>query len=550
MAQITSYSSWHSLEAHVETVADVNIRKLFAQDTGRFAKLSMRVHHGEETLLLDYSKNLILNNTMHMLAVLARECHVEQKRDAMLAGEHINSTEGRAVLHTALRNRSGRPVLLNGVDVMPDVLAVLEQIKIFSESVRSGTWKGYTGKPITHVVNIGIGGSDLGPKMVCIALQPYSKRDLTVHFVSNVDGTHIAETLRVCPPETTLFIIASKTFTTQETMTNAHTARQWFLQQGGTEAGIAKHFVAVSTNAKAVQAFGIDTANMFGFWDWVGGRYSLWSAIGLPIVLSVGHDNFIALLEGAHTMDEHFRTAPILENAPMIMGLLEVWYSNFFKAESHAVLPYDEYLSRLPAYLQQADMESNGKQVQIDGETVQYHTGTILWGEPGTNGQHAFYQLIHQGTKLIPCDFIASAQSHNPLGDHHEKLLANFFAQTQALMQGKTADEVRAELEREGKTPEQIEALLPHKVFHGNRPSTSILLSKLTPHTLGMLLALYEHKIFVSGAIWNINPFDQWGVELGKQLANAILPALAHPDPVSNYDHSTNGLINAYKQMR
>jgi glucose-6-phosphate isomerase len=550
MAQITSYSAWHSLEAHVETVADVSIRKLFTQDADRFTKLSLRVQHGEEILLLDYSKNLILNNTLHMLGVLARECRVEQKRDAMFSGESINNTEHRAVLHTALRNRSGRPVLVNGADVMPDILAVLEQMKHFTEAVRSGAWQGHTGKTITHIVNIGIGGSDLGPKMVCIALQPYSKRDLTVHFVSNVDSTHIAETLRLCPPETTLFIIASKTFTTQETMTNAHSARQWFLQNGGTETGIAKHFVAVSTNAKAVQLFGIDTANMFGFWDWVGGRYSLWSAIGLPIMLSVGYENFIALLEGAHTMDEHFRTAPILENAPMIMGLLEVWYANFFKAESHAVLPYDEYLSRLPAYLQQADMESNGKHTQTDGERVQYHTGTIVWGEPGTNGQHAFYQLIHQGTKLIPCDFIASAQSHNALSDHHEKLLANFFAQTQALMQGKTANEVRADLEHEGKSPEQIEQLLPHKIFDGNRPSTSILLSKLTPSMLGMLLALYEHKIFVSGAIWNINPFDQWGVELGKQLANAILPALASADAVEQYDHSTNGLINAYKQMR
>ncbi len=550
MAAHSSYSSWYALSAHVETVADLHLRKLFVQDTERFQRFSLTVQHGEHSLLLDYSKNLILPGTIHNLSVLAKECKVEAKRDAMFRGDAINSTENRAVLHTALRNRSDRPVMVNGRDVMPDIHAVLDRMKGFSKAVRSGAWKGHTGKPITHVVNIGIGGSDLGPKMVCIALQPYSKRDISVHFVSNVDATHIAETLRVCPPETTLFIIASKTFTTQETMTNAHTARTWFLEQGGSEAGIAKHFVAVSTNAQAVQAFGIDTENMFGFWDWVGGRYSLWSAIGLPIMLSVGYENFIALLEGAHVMDEHFRTAPILENAPMIMGLLEVWYASFFKAESHAVLPYDEYLSRLPAYLQQADMESNGKSVQLDGERVGYHTGAIVWGEPGTNGQHAFYQLIHQGTKLIPCDFIACAQSHNPVGDHHEKLLANFFAQTQALMQGKTSDEARAELEREGKSPDEIDALLPHKVFDGNHPTTSILLSRLTPHTLGMLLALYEHKIFVSGAIWNINPFDQWGVELGKQLANAILPALTTSEPVTGYDPSTNGLINAYKMLR
>jgi glucose-6-phosphate isomerase len=552
MPNLTQLPEWNALQHHFDTIRHKHLREMFAENPRRFDELSLQFND----IFVDLSKNRITADTISLLTNLAKATNVEAKRDAMFAGELINSTEGRAVLHTALRNRSRKPVMTGGKDVMPDVLEVLGRVKTFAEEIRTGKRKGYTGLPFSDVVNIGIGGSDLGPKMVTEALKsygrsPFGNRGLKVHFVSNVDGTHIAETLRVVNPETTLFIIASKTFTTQETMTNAQTAREWFLKEGRTEHDIARHFVAVSTNGKAVSAFGIDTENMFGFWDWVGGRFSLWSAIGMPIALAIGAENFDALLQGAYEMDEHFRTTPLERNLPILMGLLDVWYTNFFGAESQAVLPYDEYLRYLPAYLQQGEMESNGKSVQITGEAVDYQTNEVLWGEAGTNGQHAFYQLIHQGTKLIPCDFIAPAISHNPVGtpagDHHRKLLSNFFAQTEALMMGKTADEARAELEKEGKSPEQVAALTPHKVFAGNKPTTSILCRQITPHTLGSLIALYENKIFVKGAIWNLNAFDQWGVELGKQLANRILPELQTTDAVSSHDASTNGLINWWK---
>jgi glucose-6-phosphate isomerase len=487
---------------------------------------------------------------MRLLLALARQTDVEGWRDRMFAGARINVTEDRAVLHVALRNRSNRPIMVDGEDVMPAVNGVLDQMRAFSEQVRGGAWRGHRGDAITDVVNIGIGGSDLGPLMVCEALKPYHRPDLRPHFVSNVDAAHLVHTLAKLEPARTLFIVASKTFTTQETMTNAGSARAWLVEHLGSEAAVARHFVAVSTNAEAVRAFGIDPANMFGFWDWVGGRYSLWSAIGLPIALAVGMARFEELLAGAHAMDEHFRTTPLERNLPVLLGVLGVWYRDFLGAASHAVLPYDQHLHRFPAYLQQGDMESNGKSVRRDGLPVDYPTGPIIWGEPGTNGQHAFYQLIHQGTELIPADFIAAAESQTPLGDHHEKLLANFFAQTEALMRGKTADEARAELAAEGLTGAALEALLPHKVFEGNRPTNSILYRKLTPTTLGRLIALYEHKIFTQGVIWNINSFDQWGVELGKQLAKAILPELTTPDPVTSHDASTNGLINHLKELR
>ncbi len=545
MSPLTQLPSWRALAEHHETMRAAHMRELFAKDPGRFDRFSIRL--GE--LLLDYSKNRINAETMRLLFALARDCGVELRRDRMFAGEKINVTEGRAVLHVALRNRSGRPMTVEGVDVMPQVDAVLAQMRDFSEMVRAGGWLGATGKAVTDVVNIGIGGSDLGPVMVCEALRPYQSPGLKVHFVSNVDGSHIAETLKWCDPETTLFIVASKTFTTQETLANAHTARGWLVTRLGEDA-VSRHFVALSTNAKAVSAFGIDVANMFAFWDWVGGRYSLWSAIGLSIAIAVGFDHFEELLDGAHAMDEHFRTAPLEENMPVVLGLLGVWYNNFFDAQAHAVLPYDQYLSRLPAYLQQADMESSGKSVTLDGHRVDYSTGPILFGEPGTNGQHAFYQLIHQGTKLVPCDFLAAAETHNPVGAHHTLLLSNFFAQTEALMKGKTEAEVRAEMQAAGMHEEAVEALLPHRVFEGNRPTNSMLYRRLDPRTLGMLIALYEHKIFVQGAIWNVNSYDQWGVELGKQLAKAILPELAGDKPVTGHDASTNGLINAYKQMK
>ena len=522
------------------------MRAMFATDPHRFGKFSVRWND----FLLDYSKNRIAERTMTLLFDLARESDLKKRIEQMFTGEKINSTEHRSVLHIALRNRSNTPIMVDGVDVMPAVNKVLEHIRDFSEQVRSGAWKGYTGQPITDIVNIGIGGSDLGPVMVTEALKHYSHPRLNVHFVSNVDGTHIAETLKPLSPETTLFIVASKTFTTQETIVNAESAKRWFLERAKDPAAVAKHFVAVSTNAKAVAAFGIDTRNMFEFWDWVGGRYSLWSEIGLSIALSVGMENFEELLLGAHEMDQHFRTAPFEKNLPVILALLGIWYNNFFGAESHAIIPYDQYLHRFPAYLQQADMESNGKGVTRGGLRVDYSTGPIIWGEPGTNGQHAFFQLLHQGTKLIPVDFLAPAQSQNPMGEHHAILLSNFFAQTEALMKGKTEAEARTELEKAGLRGSELEELLPHKVFPGNRPTNTILFKKLTPRTLGSLIALYEHKIFVQGVLWDVNSFDQWGVELGKQLAKAILPELAGSDSVTKHDSSTNGLIDFYKQSR
>jgi glucose-6-phosphate isomerase len=522
------------------------MRDLFAQDPERFEKFSLRL--GE--FLFDYSKNRITEKTLSLLLDLANQAGLNEKIQAMFAGEKINITEGRAVLHIALRNRSNRPILMDGKDVMPGVNDVLEKMRGFSESVRSGKWKGYTGKPITDVVNIGIGGSDLGPQMVTAALRPYAHPRLRSHFVSNVDGTHLAETLKTLRPESTLFIVASKTFTTQETMTNANSARDWLLKEAKDPKTVAKHFVAVSTNEAKVAEFGIDTKNMFEFWDWVGGRYSLWSAIGLPIILAVGMDRFEELLGGAHKVDEHFRTAPFEENIPVIMGLLGVWYNNFFGAQTQAILPYDQYMYRFPAYFQQGDMESNGKSVTKQCEKVDFSTGPIIWGEPGTNGQHAFYQLIHQGTKLIPCDFLAPARSHNPLGEHHAILISNFLAQTEALMKGKTGEEVLVELAAEGHSGDKLEKLVPAKIFEGNKPSNSFLFKELTPETLGSLIALYEHKIFTQGAIWNINSFDQWGVELGKQLAKAIEPELKGEAAIISHDSSTNGLINYYKSIR
>ncbi len=545
MAPLTQLPAWRDLTDHHAAVTQLHMRDLFAADPQRFERLSLRL--GD--LLLDYSKNRVTEETMRLLVALARTCQVEAWRDRMFAGDRINATEDRAVLHVALRNRANRPILVDGADVMPAVDAVLAQMRDFSEMVRSGGWLGATGSTIRHVVNIGIGGSDLGPAMVCEALRPYQKAGLRVHFVSNVDGSHLAETLKWCQPETTLFIVASKTFTTQETLANAHTARSWLVNALG-EAAVARHFVAVSTNAKAVAAFGIDTDNMFQFWDWVGGRYSLWSAIGLPIAVAIGFERFAELLDGGHAMDEHFRTAPLAANMPVVLALLGVWYNNFFGARAHALLPYDQYLSRFPAYFQQGDMESNGKSVTRDGARVDYATGPVLFGEPGTNGQHAFYQLIHQGTQLIPCDFLAAAESHNAVGAHHTLLLSNFFAQTEALMKGKTADEARAEMTAAGLAAGEVESLLPHRVFDGNRPTNSLLYRKLDPRTLGMLIALYEHKIFVQGIIWNINSFDQWGVELGKQLAKAILPELGGTGAVTGHDSSTNGLINHYKALK
>jgi glucose-6-phosphate isomerase len=545
MNDLTKLPAWNALQQHYKKAKKLHLRDLFEKDSKRFEKFSIRFND----ILLDYSKNRITDETMKLLLQLAREAKVKKWIEKMFSGEKINFTENRAVLHIALRNRSNRAIYVDGTDVMPAVNAELAKMKAFCEKVRSGEWKGYTGKAITDVVNIGIGGSDLGPLMVCEALKPYGSK-LNVHFVSNVDGTHIAETLKKINPETTLFLIASKTFTTQETMTNAQTARAWFLKSANDETAVAKHFAALSTNSKAVAEFGIDTKNMFGFWDWVGGRYSLWSAIGLSIALFIGFENFEELLRGAFEMDEHFRTVPFEKNLPVILALLGIWYNNFFGAETYALLPYDQYLHRFAAYFQQGDMESNGKRITREGKVVSYQTGQIVWGEPGTNGQHAFYQLIHQGTKLIPCDFLAPALSHNPIGEHHQILLSNFFAQTEALMKGKTEKEVRKELEAQGLKKKEIEKLLPHKVFEGNRPTNSILFQKLTPKTLGSLIAMYEHKIFVQSIIWNINAFDQWGVELGKQLAKAILPELKDEKTVETHDASTNGLINYYKSLR
>ncbi len=542
----TQTEAWKKLQAHVKQMKTVHMRDLFAFDSQRFDTYSLHF----EDFLVDYSKNIFTSETLQLLLALAREMKLDEAIRKMFAGEHINETEDRAVLHVALRNRSNRPVLVDGEDVMPAVQAVLDQMKSFSNKVLSGEWRGYTGKRITDIVNIGIGGSDLGPLMVTEALRPYWREGMNVHFVSNVDGTHIAETLKRISPETTLFLIASKTFTTQETMTNAHTARRWFLEHAKNETAVAKHFAALSTNAEGVQAFGIAPENMFEFWDWVGGRYSLTSAIGLSIACTIGFEHFEELLEGFYAMDEHFRTASFEQNIPVILALIGIWYVNFFDAESEAILPYDQYLHRFAAYFQQGNMESNGKYVGRDGKPVRYETGPIIWGEPGTNGQHAFYQLIHQGTRLIPCDFIASAQSHNPIGDHHEKLLSNFFAQTEALLMGKTEEEVVAELRATGKSEKEIEFLTPFKVFQGNKPTNSILVKQVTPRTLGSLIAMYEHKIFVQGIIWNIFSFDQWGVELGKQLAKKILPELQSDAPVESHDSSTNGLINAWKRMK
>jgi len=546
MSALTQLPAWKALEAHHQEMEALHMRDMFKADEDRFNKFSLTF----KDILLDYSKNRIDDKSMRLLFDLAREVELKPAIDRMFAGEKINNTEDRAVLHVALRNRSNRPVVVDGEDVMPAVNHVLDRMREFTESVRSGAWLGCTGKPITDIVNIGIGGSDLGPVMVCDALKPFAQEGLNVHFVSNVDGTQIVETLKGLSRETTLFVIASKTFTTQETIANAKTARDWFLTRGGTKSAVSKHFVAVSTNAKAVENFGIDTDHMFEFWDWVGGRYSLWSAVGLSIALYIGMDNFEKLLAGAHDMDEHFRTAPFEENMPVILALLGVWYNNFFDADSHAILPYDQYMHRFPAYFQQGDMESNGKRVTRDGEPVDYSTGPIIWGEPGTNGQHAFYQLIHQGTKLVPTDFLAPVDTKNPIGQHHMLLLSNFFAQAEALMLGKTEDEVRTELEAEGLSGDVLETLLPHKVFPGNKPSNSILFQKLFPETLGALIAMYEHKIYVQSVVWNLNAFDQWGVELGKQLARKILPELMLDGEVTTHDSSTNGLINVYKSRK
>ena len=546
MSTLNASSAWKALEVHCREIAPTHMREMFASDPRRFEKFSVRWND----FLVDYSKNRINDKTISLLLDLAREARVKEWTERMFTGEKINSTEKRSVLHVALRNRSNTPILVDGTDVMPAVNTVLHHMREFSESIRSGEWKGYTGLPITDIVNIGIGGSDLGPVMVTEALRPYGHERLSMHFVSNVDGTHIAETVKRLNPATTLFIIASKTFTTQETLINAQSAKQWFLDRAKDSSAVARHFVAVSTNAKDVAAFGIDTKNMFEFWDWVGGRYSLWSAIGLSIALFIGMDHFEELLAGAHEMDLHFRSAPVEKNLPVILGLLGIWYNNFFAAESHAIIPYDQYLHRFAAYLQQADMESNGKGVTKEGAAVKYSTGPVIWGEPGTNGQHAFFQLIHQGTKLIPVDFIAPVQSHNPIGEHHPILLSNFFAQTEALMRGKTEAEARRELESAGLQGEALTALLPHKIFPGNRPTNSILIQKLTPKTLGSLIAMYEHKIFVQGVIWDVNSFDQWGVELGKQLAKAILPELSGDGQVTGHDSSTNGLIGFYKSSR
>ena len=523
----TTTNAWAALESHFNLFDQIKMKDLFFNDEKRFCNYSLQF----EDILFDYSKNIITENTVELLLQLANECNLVEAIDAMFAGETINATENRAVLHTALRNFSGHPVKTNGQDVMPEIKAGLEHMKSFVQNIHNGTWLGFTGKKIKYIVNIGIGGSDLGPVMVTEALKPYWHKGIQPYFVSNIDGTHIVETLKNVSADETIFLIASKTFTTQETMTNAHTARNWFLQNGGTEASIKKHFVALSTNKDEVEKFGIDASNMFVFWDWVGGRYSLWSAIGLSIAATIGYENFEQLLKGAYATDVHFKETPFKNNIPVIMALSGIWYRNFFGAETEAILPYDEYLHRFAAYFQQGNMESNGKYVDRNGNPIPYNSGPVIWGEPGTNGQHAFYQLIHQGTAFIPCDFIAPAQSHNPVGDHHTKLLSNFFAQTEALMNGKEHEN-------------------PYRVFTGNRPTNSFLIKKITPYTLGQMIALYEHKIFVQGVIWNIYSFDQWGVELGKKLAMNILPELENEQEITTHDSSTNGLINAYKKMR
>jgi glucose-6-phosphate isomerase len=542
----TATKAWKRLAKHYKKMERVHMRDLFEKDPQRAEKYS--ISFGD--IYFDYSKNRITDKTMHLLLQLAEECELERAIEAMFSGDKINQTENRSVLHTALRNFSGRPVYSDGQDVMPQVFGVLNQMKDFCRRIHNGEWRGYTGKKIKYIVNIGIGGSDLGPQMVTEALKPYQVEGMHAYFVSNIDATHISSILKMVQPDETLFLVASKTFTTQETMTNAHTARRWFQEHAKDEAHVAKHFVALSTNEKEVVKFGIDKSNMFVFWDWVGGRYSLWSAIGLSIALFIGYDNFENLLKGAYTVDTHFRNTSFDKNIPVIMALIGIWYTNFFGAQTEAILPYDQYMHRFAAYFQQGNMESNGKSTDRKGKPVKWNTGPVIWGEPGTNGQHAFYQLIHQGTLLIPCDFIAPAISHNPIGDHHAILLSNFFAQTEALMNGKTAEEVKKELEQAGKTNDEIKQLLPFKIFPGNRPTNSFLVKKITPHTLGQLIALYEHKIFVQGVIWNIFSFDQWGVELGKQLANKILPELEHDKNISSHDSSTNALINMFKKMR
>ncbi|MGD1892806.1 MAG: glucose-6-phosphate isomerase [Cyclobacteriaceae bacterium] len=542
----TQTSAWSALSDHFQQMKDVHMQTLFQEDNQRFSRFSLKF----EDILVDFSKNRMTEETHKLLLDLAQECKLSNAIKAMFSGDAINETEGRAVLHVALRNRSNDPIHVDGEDVMPEVNEVLDKMKSFSQKIISGEWKGFRGKPIRDIVNIGIGGSDLGPVMVTEALKPYKKEHINVHYVSNVDGTHISEILKPLNPETTLFVIASKTFTTQETMTNANSAKDWFLKQANDEDAVKKHFVALSTNREEVEKFGIDPENMFGFWDWVGGRYSLWSAIGLTIACSVGFENFEALLAGGHAMDQHFRDTVAEKNIPITLALIGIWYNNFFGAETEVILPYDQYMHRFPAYFQQGNMESNGKYVDRDGNPVDYQSGPIIWGEPGTNGQHAFYQLIHQGTKLIPADFLAPAQSQNPIGDHHAKLLANFFAQTEALMMGKSEEEAAQELRDQEKSEEEIKRLASFKTFQGNKPTNSILFEKLTPHTLGALIAMYEHKIFVQGVIWNIFSFDQWGVELGKQLAKKILPELESDGTISSHDASTNGLINAFKNMR
>ncbi len=538
--------SWRKLSEHFKLVKGRHMKELFAQDPVRFMKYSLQIND----IILDYSKNRINDETLGLLLGLARETKVDDAIEKMFSGDLINETESRPVLHTALRNRSNTPVLVDGSDVMPEINGVLERMKDFCDRLHSGAWTGYTGKKISDIVNIGIGGSDLGPLMVTECLKPYAMADINIHFVSNVDGTHITETVKLLNPETTLFMIASKTFTTQETMTNAFTARKWFLEHAGDENLVARHFVAISTNAQKVREFGIDSGNMFEFWDWVGGRYSLWSAIGLSIAAYIGFENFVELLSGGHDMDMHFRTEPFEQNMPVLLALISIWYINFFEAETEVILPYDQYMNRFPAYFQQGNMESNGKSTDRSGRPVAYETGPVIWGEPGTNGQHAFYQLIHQGTRVIPADFLAPAISHNPIGDHHAILLSNFFAQTEALMAGKGKEEVLSDLFEEGKKKDEIKRLWPFRAFEGNKPTNSILFRQLTPRTLGSLIAMYEHKIFVQGVIWNIFSFDQWGVELGKQLAKKILPELKNDQPVTSHDPSTNGLINSYKELR
>jgi glucose-6-phosphate isomerase len=545
MSTLTDSPAWKALAQHHASMEGTHMRDLFAKDSRRFATFSLEV----EDVLVDYSKHSITEETMTLLLDLARQAQVLEWRDRMFSGQKINRTEDRAVLHVALRNRSNRPIVVDGQDVMPEVNAVLAKMRAFTDSVRSGAWKGHTGKRITDIVNIGIGGSDLGPVMASLALKPYWHPEMRAHFVSNVDGTHLAETLKEVDAEQTLFVVASKTFTTQETLMNAKSARAWLVERLGSDAAVPRHFVAVSTATEEVKKFGIDTKNMFAFWDWVGGRYSLWSAIGLSIELVIGADHFEEFLAGGHAMDEHFRTAPPEKNVPLVLGMLGIWYANFFGAQTHAILPYDQYMARFAAYFQQGDMESNGKRVDRAGRFIDdYTTGPIVWGEPGTNGQHAFYQLIHQGTRTIPCDFLAPLETQNPLGKHHEVLLANYFAQTEALMRGKTPDEARAELVAQKLSAERVNELVPHKTFPGNRPTTSVLFTRLTPKTLGMLVAMYEHKIFVQGIVWEIFSFDQWGVELGKQLAKKIEPELESRGLVTSHDGSTNALINRYKK--